>query len=91
MSKIKVKTSEHFCPKKIKKASSKISIKCLLFKKKVSYKIQETTHGSGNPIYGTYIGYFHKYTPKELKHTSIANGTQTFKLRPITYKVHKTN
>lgn len=50
---------------------------------KVKFKIQEFTRGSKNKIYGPYEGYFHKYTPAELKKAKTAGGKQGFTMKPV--------
>ena len=50
---------------------------------KVKYSIQEYTRGSKNKVYGTYIGYYHKYTGEELKKASTADGKIKFTMKAI--------
>ena len=50
---------------------------------KVKFKIQEFTRGSKAKIYGTYEGYYHKYTAAELKKAKTAGGKQGFTMKPV--------
>lgn len=54
---------------------------------KVKFKIQEYTRGSKNKVYGPYEGYFHKYTPAELKKAKTAGGKQGFTMKPVVHLV----
>ena len=50
---------------------------------KVKFKIQEFTQGSNKKVYGPYVGYFHKYTPQELKKSSFADPKRAPKMKPV--------
>ena len=50
-------------------------------KLKITYKIQETTRGSTNKIYGPYSGKYYKYSPEEAAKAS-ASGI-SFKFKPV--------
>lgn len=50
---------------------------------KVTFIIQEFTRGSKHKRYGPYIGYYRKYTSKELNKAKTANGKQGFTMKPV--------
>jgi len=56
--------------------------------KEVKYTIKETTRNSNKKEYGPYIGYYNKLTRKEMKDAQTANGSITFKMKPVV-KLHR--
>ena len=52
----------------------------------VNFKIKEITRGSSKKVYGTYKGYYRKFTQKELKDKKIKSNsgkTITFTMEPV--------